>query len=75
MALGSIAGGFGAIGSPLAFVEAVSIGETQLNVVQLGNLHEARAGHTATRVGNGTVVVAGGTDGSTALDSVEIFVY
>ena len=70
-----VVGGFGGnlSGAPIAFVEA--IGASVGNVVQLGNLHDRRAGHTATRVGNGTVVVAGGTDGSTALDSVEIFVY
>jgi hypothetical protein len=71
-----IVGGFGGNLSgalPLASIEA--IGDGLINVVQLDNMRDARAGHTATRVGNGTVIVAGGTNGHTALDTVEVFVY
>ena len=38
-----------------------------------GPLSAARSGHTATALPDGRVIVAGGTDGTNALDSVEIF--
>lgn len=38
-----------------------------------GNLIAARSAHTATLLPNGRVLIAGGTDGSNALASADVF--
>jgi hypothetical protein len=72
-----VVGGFAgsAPGSPTPWVEAITVGENQLDVRQLSSLREARAGHTATVVGGGWLVVAGGFNGAHVLDSMEVFVH
>jgi hypothetical protein len=72
-----VVGGFGGHPpiSPTSSVEAISITGQSLLVSRLAPLEEARAGHTATRVGNDMLVVAGGLNGSRVLDSIEVFVY
>jgi hypothetical protein len=77
-----VVGGFGASknGAAMASVEAIQLFDTggvgsSASVRQLANLREARAGHSATRLTSDFVVVAGGTNASVALDTVEVFVY
>jgi hypothetical protein len=73
-----VAGGFaGSPSGPTPWIEAIKPGapEVQPDVRRLADLREARAGHTATVVGNGWLVVAGGYNGTAVLDTVEVFVY
>jgi hypothetical protein len=68
-----------ATGTPLASVEIVEVRDQTAGgivVRSLGNLlREARAGHSATLLQSGWVLVAGGVSGATALDTAEVFVY
>lgn len=77
-----VVGGFGASknGAAMASVEAIQLFDSggvgsSASVRQLANLHEARAGHTTTRLRSDFLVVAGGTNASAVLTTVEVFVY
>jgi large repetitive protein len=74
-----VVGGF-ALGYPSPTVESIQLSTgdlTSVLVKQVGQLAQARAGHTATRLASGFVLVTGGlTAGSLVpLDTAELFVY
>ena len=49
------------------------LGSGEGSFVASGNLHTARARHTATDLGRGKFLIAGGTDGKTPIASAEMF--
>ena len=68
-----IAGGYGGAGNLVALASAELYDPTTGTFTPTGSLSTARQGHTATLLNNGTVVVAGGYNG-TALTSSELYV-
>ncbi len=75
-----VVGGFGADkhGAAVAVVEAIQFVEgdaVNINVRQLGNMREARSGHSATRLKSNLLLIAGGFSGNSTLDTAEVFVY
>lgn len=74
-----IAGGFAsAYGDPLSsserFLPSTRTGKTATGkFIKAGSMHTARARHTATKVGNKTILITGGYDGIHPLASAEVY--
>jgi DNA-binding beta-propeller fold protein YncE len=66
-----VAGGYAASGVVQSSAEFFDPAVGGWNL--LGSLNTARAGHTATRLANGTVLIAGGSDAAGRTDAAEIY--
>ena len=66
-----VAGGSSASGRPLPAAELFDVFAGRRTLV--GSLNTARTHHTATRLANGTILIAGGNDGVTRTATAEIY--
>src|SRR5439155_12729178 len=69
-----LVGGTGAGGGETAVLSSVELFDPVADVfTRTGDLHQARQDLTATRLQDGRVLVAGGSDGRRSLPSAEVF--
>jgi hypothetical protein len=73
-----VAGGYrvNKYGSPSDVVEQLLVVEgLVVEISRIGNLNEPRAGHTASLLPSGMLVLTGGVSGATVSDTAEVFAY